>query len=253
MIKRHVKGRQCCDPYDVFSLVYDRFMSHVDYREWAGYIADLLGTYAGSTGCVLDCACGTGSMAAALAGEGFDVAGFDSSLAMVRQAAGKNLKKVWQGDMRSVPLKREWDAALCLYDSLQYLCGEDAGLFFSNIAGVLRRGGMFIADLVPEVHLISYWSDFVEHEEIGQWQVTRKSRLDRRARMQRTDFEFRHKKQGTVLSEHHVQYVYSIAQITNMLRNAGFSVIDIFDRCTRNRGTERSDRVHVVCRLEATL
>ncbi|RKY79249.1 hypothetical protein DRQ07_06610 [candidate division KSB1 bacterium] len=236
--------------YDVFAEVYDSFMSHVDYGEWAEYIDNLLKKYGQGVKSIVDCGCGTGSLSGELKLLSYNVSSFDFSFSMVKKAGEKNLATLWQGDMCAIPLKKEWDSAVCLYDSFQYLQKEEIPLFLNEIKRILIPGGMFITDLVPELHLISYWYDFTEKDSIGKWEIDRASRLFREKREQHTDFVFTNKQTKEVFYEHHIQYVYSIKEICRLLEENGFSVEGVFDEFSENSGTEYSDRVHILCRAE---
>jgi len=240
-------------PYEIFSSVYDSFMSHVDYTEWAEYIDSIVRKYGNRRiESVVDCACGTGSLAGKLASMSYRVAGFDISIKMIKKAIEKNSPSLllWQGDLTSIALKKEWDAALCLYDSLQYLSRDSVEKFFIEASKIIVPGGLLLFDLVPELHLITYWADVVEKEIIGEWEITRQSQLNRPLREQHTYFTFKNRNNGELFSENHVQYVYSIDEVVSILTKTGLKQIGIFDGFSENSGSENSDRVHFLCRTE---
>lgn len=100
---------------------------------------------------VLDIPCGTGRHAVRLARRGASVLGVDiteSYLREARKAAGKlpNVRFV-RGDMRRIPLKNEFDAAINLWTSFGYFDtpAEDVKVL-RGIARALKPGGLFLID-----------------------------------------------------------------------------------------------------------
>ena len=76
--------------YQDFSEFYDRLMNDVDYEEQAEYLLSLFRKHNGNTPkTVIDIACGSGSLCAALAARGIDPIGVDVSASMLAKAAGK--------------------------------------------------------------------------------------------------------------------------------------------------------------------
>ena len=122
--------------YRPLAAYYDMLMAHVDYEEWVAYALDRLGlpqacpsirrrvTSARPLGSGLwhrdDCG--------RLGARGYRVIGVDRSEEMLAVAeekarhAGVDLFLICQ-DMRSFELVEQVDAALCLFDSLNYLVG----------------------------------------------------------------------------------------------------------------------------------
>jgi len=101
---------------------------------------------------LLDLACGTGSAALEFASRGFEVAGVDASRAMLREArrkavSGARSVEFVEQDMSRLSLRREFDVAICLYDSVNYLLAlEEVALTVEATRRVLRPGGALIFD-----------------------------------------------------------------------------------------------------------
>ena len=124
--------------YRPLAAYHDLLMAHVDYEEWVAYVLDRLGLpqrvpvdseSGDEPPALLDLACGTGTIAVALAQRGYRVIGVDRSEEMLAVAeekarrAGVDLFLICQ-DMRSFELAEQVDAALSLFDSLNYLVEE---------------------------------------------------------------------------------------------------------------------------------
>ncbi len=83
------------DPYYALARIYDQVMDHVDYAKWVQFILEIFeehGLYPPASNKktpILECACGTGTVALHLALRGYEVSAFDSSAAMVEVARSK--------------------------------------------------------------------------------------------------------------------------------------------------------------------
>jgi len=105
---------------------------------------------------VLDLACGTGSIVRELAKRSSRVVGVDRSPAMLAAAreACRDLPNVGfaEGDIRSLELNEQFDAALCTNDSLNYVQqpGELQAVF-AAAGRHLRPGGLLAFDCLPEL------------------------------------------------------------------------------------------------------
>lgn len=107
---------------------------------------------------LLEPACGTGRLLAAMAKRGFEVTGFDlsrPSLDFARerlQAAGLDAELA-QKSMERFALRRKFDLAHCLVSTFKYLLTEHHAIgHLKSIAGSLRRGGVYVLGF----HLTDY-------------------------------------------------------------------------------------------------
>lgn len=116
------------------------------------------GLWAQAPGSVLDLACGTGRVSAALAAQGADVCGLDLSAPMLAAARERapGLRFV-QGDLRSLDLGRRFDWVLLPYNGLQHLHGAaELGGFFTGLRRHLEPGGRFAFDVhLPQAALLA--------------------------------------------------------------------------------------------------
>jgi SAM-dependent methyltransferase len=102
---------------------------------------------------VLDIPCGTGRHALRLARRGASVLGVDASEAYLREArrAAKRIPNVRfvRGDMRRIPLRGEFDAAINLWTSFGYFADPADDLkTLRGIARALKPGGLFLIDML---------------------------------------------------------------------------------------------------------
>ena len=221
-------------------------MGHVDYKAWADFIVKLFEKYGNNIHNVIDGGCGTGTLISILEGKGYRVAGFDRSLEMIRRAKRKSNIPYWQGDLTSIPLFSDWDAFLCLYDTIQYLTPEEIEKTFREVKSVLKETGILIFDAVTENHVLQYWANYTEVDSGKTWKMIRRSWFERNKKLQHTEFEISFREEKKVYYEHHIQRIYKLEEIEDIGEKAGFNILGRFDGFTFNPGNEKSDRVHFV-------
>lgn len=117
---------------------------------------------------ILDLACGTGTLALALAEAGYDVQGLDLSGKMLAQARAKQEKADPKGllkltfaeaDMRYFLVDAPVDVVLCHYDSLNHLSNEtELRATFLQVAQALKPGGLFLFDLNTLENYRTFWN-----------------------------------------------------------------------------------------------
>lgn len=113
---------------------------------------------------VADLGVGTGDLAIALAGRGYDVVGVDRSrpmLAIARDkaaAAGVRAAFVEQ-DIRRLELAAPIDAAICVYTVVNQLVGDDdLDRAFAAVRDTLRPGGTFVFELNLPAAYARWWT-----------------------------------------------------------------------------------------------
>lgn len=101
---------------------------------------------------ILDVACGAGRHSIELAKRGYAVTGYDLSpdlLKAARSAASKARQVVHfvQGDMRELPYRAEFDAAVNMFSSFGYFeSGEDDRKVLAGVARALKPRGKFLLE-----------------------------------------------------------------------------------------------------------
>ena len=121
---------------------------------------------------VLEPACGSGRLVAAMAARGWRVRGFDLGEPMVRYTRERLRSQglagtVVQGDMADFETPGTFDLAYCLVSTFKYLLTErDARSHLRAVARALRPGGIYLLGL----HLSRYGTSRKAHE---RWQVER--------------------------------------------------------------------------------
>ena len=137
--------------FGVLARYYDALNFGADYKKVADYIEEVFRLYQKKPELVLDVACGTGSLTLELKKRGYDMTGLDLSADMLAAAAAKKNTKdiLWLNqDMASFELYGTVDAAVCCFDSLNYLTEPgEVKKCFASVHNYLNPGGLFVFDV----------------------------------------------------------------------------------------------------------
>jgi ubiquinone/menaquinone biosynthesis C-methylase UbiE len=195
---------------------------------------------AAQEGPVLELGCGTGRIAVPVARAGARVVGIDRSQEMLARARtriartrlGGRLTLV-RGDIRDLPFRPRvrFGAVLAAYGILQSLTRErDLMRTFESVARVLRRGGLFAIDVVPD---LPKWEEYRNRVSLRGRRgrtttltLVETVRQDRRRHLTIFDQEYRETAGGRQRT-HRFSLTFrtlSVPQMTRRLERAGFRV-----------------------------
>ncbi|GAB4197144.1 MAG: class I SAM-dependent methyltransferase [Roseiflexaceae bacterium] len=230
------------------------------------YLGELLGHHPVHGRRVLDLACGTGTLALLLAGQGWDVVGLDAAEPMLVQARAKaaaldtpGRAAFVSGDMRALPegagtpglRPGSFDLVTCIYDSLNYLLAEaDLVACFAGVARMLRPGGLFVADMNTRHFLEHDWGTCTVEEQPGFVQVAQ-SHFDPQTGcsvMVLTGFAGDDKHGYTRFDETHIERAYPEEQVSALLEASGLHVEATYDCFTFQPVYTQSQRIAWVAR-----
>ncbi|HEY2433853.1 MAG TPA: class I SAM-dependent methyltransferase [Vicinamibacterales bacterium] len=151
------------DGWDAYAAFYDwenaRTIKRRDVGFWRGLAA-------AAEGRILELGTGTGRVAVPLARDGIALTGVDRSPAMLARARRRVSRFGLQrrlalllGDMRALPFRRgSFNLIMAPYGVLQSLTQErDLRAALASVHRVLRPGGRFVIDLVPD---LVEWSEY---------------------------------------------------------------------------------------------
>jgi ubiquinone/menaquinone biosynthesis C-methylase UbiE len=245
------------DPFARIAPYYDSLMASVPYQKWTEYVAQLA-ALAGAPvepGChLLDLATGTGSVALEFAAQGCRVTGVDCSEPMLAEARRKIDARglsvtLLCSDLRNLHLPPNFDHAVCLYDSLNYVLQPRLlEQTFDNTARALKPGGLFIFD-VNTVHALQA-ELFTQSSPEGA-PVTYRwlSRYHPRSRTSRITMHFQIPATGDSFTVVHRQRAYPDDELQSLLRAAGFSEVAVYEAYEFNPPTAKTDRAFYVARV----
>jgi ubiquinone/menaquinone biosynthesis C-methylase UbiE len=220
--------------YQDYAAVYDQSGQLAFSLRMIPYLGRLLERHPVEGKVMLELACGTGTMAIALAEAGWRVYAVDGSAEMLAQArakAGESLKApLWsQQDMRHLVLPERVSLVTCLYDSLNYMqTSEDLLAVFCRAFEALLPGGLFLFDMNTAWALAEIWGDETFVSERDDLTVIFQNKYDPQRQsvtvfltcFQRVDGLYRK------IVEQHTEQAYPSEQIATLLTDAGFRIED---------------------------
>lgn len=195
---------------------------------------------AAQDGAVLELGCGTGRITVPVARAGARVIGIDRSLPMLargqerlRRARVNGSAHLVRGDIRALPFRTRPGFALAMapYGILQSLTSDrDLTATLDSVHRVLRRGGRFGIDLVPD---LPRWSEYSRqtslkgrHGRGGTLTLIESVRQDVRRRLTIFDQEYVERR-GRARRVHRFSLTFrtlSVRQMVARLERAGFVV-----------------------------
>ncbi len=228
------------DAYYKLAQSYDRLTNDVDYPAVVAFYWQLLEREGLQPRTAVDLACGTGSVACLLAQKGLQVTGVDMSEEMLCIASQKaqelDEKPLFVCQkLQELRLPRGVDLAVCALDSIDYLIDpRDCQEAMKRIYKALNPGGCFIFDVnTPEKLKAMDGQVFLDEDE-DVYCVWR-GEFDSQTNICSYGMDL-FQRNGEVWArsfEEHREYAYSAEQLTEFLKAAGFTDIEVFaDRKT---------------------
>ena len=213
----------------------------------------------GANGRVLELGCGTGRVSLPLAKAGVELVGIDRSAAMLdrlRSRTGlasfgkaRGTLALARGDIRALPFApRAFAMVIAPYGLLQSLLRDrDLAATLDSVARVLRRGGVFGIDLVPDV---PHWREYRNRVQLrgrasGGAHLTLIESVRQDPRRHLTTFEQRYvERRGDRVAQHRFELTFrtlSVRQMTSRLERAGFTVEAVLGDYRGRPWDERAD------------
>ena len=231
--------------YSVIAPFYDRLMNSEKYEQWQEMIKELVRKHSIPKNRALDVGCGTGRISKILADLGFKVSGIDVSSSMLGVARERypEIDFINQ-DVLDLSLSGQFDFAVSLYDSLNYLLEyKDLKKALNNIASSMKEGGVFFFDIVTKDHVANQQKAEDKVYNIKEKQIT---------------FSFSGK--GDILEteirlgkdkEIHEQRGHNKEEIKEKAIGPDFDILDVKEeKRENNRGEEYIDRLYFVLKKE---
>lgn len=182
-------------------------------------------------GNVLDLCCGPGRHSVAFAKQGSRVTGVDRSsflLGRAREhASAEGVEVRWvQRDMRDFMEPGGFDLALNLFTSFGYFDDPADNLrVLTNVRASLAPGGVFVLELAGKEVIARIWQPCRTLEAADAVLVQRGEVIDDWSRVENEWLLIR---DGAVRSFRFRHWLYSAVELRELLKDAGFTNIDVF-------------------------
>lgn len=219
---------------ELFNDDFIRTMAKVTDKDIArevDFIEESLGCEAGAT--ILDLACGTGRHAVELATRGYQVVGFDLSLAMLARASDeaqdrKQKINFVQGDMREMLFEDTFDGIFAWNTSFGFFDEEKNNAVIAKVHRALKKGGQFLLDVVNRDYIVRQAPSLAWFEGDGcicmdEMQIdfiTSRMRVKRTLMMD----------DGRTKEIEYSIRIYALHELGKMLHDNGFRVAEVSGR-----------------------
>lgn len=236
--------------YEFLAGSYDALTTDVGYDRWADYIEGHFARLKKPVRTVLDLACGTGSLTRELAGRGYELVGVDLSEDMLSIAEEKCRDlpvrpRFFCQSMDALRLPGRVDACVCCLDSVNYvLKPQKLQKAFRRVHEVLEPGGLFLFDADTPEKLESMDGQVFLDEDEDTFCVWRgEYSQKRRVCAFWMDIFRREGKLWQRGGELHEEYAYTMDELEEYLREAGFVHIKQYGELKRRAPKAGEQRV----------
>ena len=249
--------------YDFLAGCYDRLTYDVDYASWADYIQRHFEKQPLPGNTVLDLACGTGSLTYELARRGYEMIGVDLSPEMLseaveKQGADENIipPMFLCQSMDKLDLYGTIDACVCCLDSVNYVISpKQLQRAFERVHLFLMPGGLFLFD-INTVEKLEGLDGQVFLDETEDTYCVWRAEYNKRSKLCsyfmdifQLDEESGQWERGVEL---HEERAYTVEELTDMLRRAGFGRIKVYGDRKMRAPKPGEQRIFFVARKEET-
>ena len=243
------------DAYKELAVSYDRLTYDVDYAAVVDFYWQILEKEGAKPRTCVDLACGTGSVSVLLAEKGLDVVGVDMSEDMLTVAFDKacgmdNPPRFICQKLQELKLPRGVDLAVCALDSLDYITDPaDCAEAIRRVYKALNPGGVFIFD-VNTLEKLRAMDGQVWLDEDDDVYCVWRGEFDEETNICSYGMDL-FQRQGDVWLrsfEEHREYAYSRTQLTDYLKAAGFTHIEVYADRVFEEPREGEQRIYFKAR-----
>lgn len=244
------------EQYAVLAAYYDRIMEDIDYEAWCDFYGKCFEKNGIQPKKILDLACGTGSITVPLAKRGYALTGLDLSSEMLALAQSKSDEakvkiRFSEQNIASFYAGNDFDAIICSFDGINYLTAKrDAEACFACVQQSLSPDGIFIFDVSTPYKYENILADNAFVYEYDDLFLSWQNYFNEKTGI--CDFYLTFFiKNGNAwkrFDETQKQRRYDLAQLEEMLADAGLCVIEKVSDIDFSPLTETSDRCFFVCK-----
>jgi SAM-dependent methyltransferase len=179
---------------------------------------------------ILDLGCGQGRHAITLKKRGYDIYGLDFSDILLNKAKtdadSENIDlNLIYGDMRRLPLIKEFDRIYNYFTSFGYFSDEENEGILNNISEILKINGLFLIDMVSRESALINFDEIDERVEDERLIISR-----RELKLKESRIYIREEivDKGETESLQYSIRLYTLTEMIKMLSGVGFETRDVF-------------------------
>ena len=249
--------------YGIFSSVYDILTENVEYERIAHKICSLLHENRVDGGLLLDLGCGTGTLSFLLEKKGYDIIGVDASEDMLMVANEKKYDEdssamflCQKGE--ELDLYGTIDCAVSSLDTINHIDSlEKIKKAFSLVSLFMNMGGIFIFDMnTPYKHERILGNNTFVYDMDEVYCVWQNS-YDEKNCTTSIDLDFFIKNEDDDgyerYSESFCEYSYSVDDILAIVKENGFTLLEMYDDYSDNSPKDKTERITFVCKKTETI
>lgn len=234
---------------------YDILTSNISYSDRCKYFDGIIRRYGGkSKGVLLDLGCGTGTLCEEFSKCGYDVIGLDASVEMLSVASSKKQNDILYicQDMRDISLYNNVDIVVCALDGINHLLTEnDVKKCFDSVYENINDEGLFIFDvntIYKHQNIMANNSFVYDFDNIYcVWSSTfcEDNIVNIDIDLFSGDGKL-YSRSGESFSER----AYNIEVLDELLKNAGFTVLNHYDWDSDSKPHEKSEKIIFIAKKE---
>jgi len=200
----------------------------------AKYIADKVITLLEiNSGHILDWCGGWGRISIHLAKMGYQITILDivdEFLAKARrifQEEGLHMNTV-NADCMFTPSDIQADHAICLFNSVGYVCDEKQIQAFKSLHNAIKDNGSIIIECINQLYLSRHFLPVIENKRPDGITCLQKNDFDLQRSVLYSEFEFVDNGGNIIDKKSFAQRIYTPLELTNILKESGFIVDNMF-------------------------
>ena len=215
------------------------------YENWSQYLIGKLHAYTLCDG--LDVGCGGGWFTRAFSRAGYRMTGMDISPEMLDFASRKSLQEGVRaeyilGDISAKKPPKRFDFVTAINDCFNYIPKQSLEKALKNVAGALKKGGVFLFDISSPRKFQEKIANTVSADDRDEVTYLSFNRVEEeRAIMEVTLFIRRKDGAYERRDETHIQYIYTEEEMLTALQRNGFSVCAVEGHLGEDKS--QSDRI----------
>ncbi len=217
------------EPYTDLAPVYDYLLRHVDYQEWYEYIVSVMNMYVDAPENIAELGCGTGRFGTKFSNNGYTIYGLDRSLDMLRIAKTRAFLnfRILGADITNFHLSKKMDFIFSVHDTVNYLLEySDIQRMLRCVKGVMHASSAFMFDVTTEYNIYKNFDGKTARYQVKSGMVEWSNRYDAGRKLVSSNITIN--KRSRTFVEEHIQRIYSIEEISELILESGLTLLGIF-------------------------